>query len=68
MLLYRRGDAESVSAGLEMSDIFIFFGEGVGVVEAACDVFDFHKIVLDLFSNCLFSNLNISYAFCAHVV
>ena len=51
-----------------MSDIFIFFGEDVGVVEAACDVFDFDEIVLNLFSNCVFMNSDLSYAFCTHVV
>jgi len=51
-----------------MSDIFIFFGKDVRVVEAACDVFDFDEIVLNLFSNCVFTDLDVSYALCTHVV
>ena len=51
-----------------MGDIFIFFGEDVGVVKAACDMLDFDEIVLNLISDSILTNLNILYAFCAHFV
>ena len=51
-----------------MGDIFIFFGEDVRVVKLACDMYNFDEIILNLFANCVFSDLYVADAFRCHIV
>ena len=60
--------AQGVSTLNKMCNILIFFREDVGVVEFTCDVDYIDKIVLDLLSHSVLSDLYVAYAFRGHVV
>jgi len=53
---------------LKVSNVFIFLCEDVGIVQMSCNVLSFDKIFLNLFSDSVFPNLNVSNTFCCHVV
>eukprot|EP00979_Chaetoceros_neogracilis_P000491 scaffold111_cov201-Chaetoceros_neogracile.AAC.4 len=67
-LYYRWRDNKSVPTPLKMRDIFIFFCEDVGIIKAACNVLHFNEFFLNLFSDGVFADLDISDSLGCHIV
>ena len=66
LLQYIRAFHDEVPDGCKMGSVFIFFREEIRQVFDTCDMCDVDEIRLERFSNCIFSNLNVTKSFGGH--
>ena len=66
LLQYIRAFHDEVSDGCEMGKVFIFFREEIRQVFVPCDMCNVDEIRLERFSNCIFSDLNVTESFGGH--